>query len=83
PRCYDLDNVYSCFEWFGSHKLQITPFIYALVNREQETGNREQGTEYKFIYFLLPSFFFLLSSFFFLLIAKRGVSHTPDSEAWR
>jgi hypothetical protein len=30
------------------------------VNREQETGNREQGTEYKFIYFLLPSFFFLL-----------------------
>jgi hypothetical protein len=28
-----------------------------------------------------------LSSFFFLppelLIAKRGVSHTPDSEAWR
>ncbi|WP_267904319.1 hypothetical protein [Dolichospermum flos-aquae] len=35
----------------------------------------------------LSSFFFLLSSFFFLppefLIAKRGVSHTPDSEAWR
>ncbi|MDD1422780.1 hypothetical protein MEO40_27505, partial [Dolichospermum sp. ST_sed1] len=22
---------YSCFEWFGSHKLQITPFIYALL----------------------------------------------------
>ncbi|MFN6156664.1 MAG: hypothetical protein ACK4YK_19375 [Dolichospermum sp.] len=27
--------------------------------------------------------FFLLPSSFFLLIAKRGVSHTPDSEAWR
>jgi hypothetical protein len=27
---------------------------------------------------ILLSFFLLLSSFFFLLIAKRGVSHTPE-----
>jgi hypothetical protein len=31
----------------------------------------------------ISSFFLLPSSSFFFLIAKRGVSHTPDSEAWR
>ncbi|MDD1427077.1 hypothetical protein MEO42_22915, partial [Dolichospermum sp. ST_sed6] len=40
-----LDNVYSCFEWFGSHKLQITPFIYALCPYHEDDESPKTGDD--------------------------------------